>query len=392
MRPKGEPPDNRNVVFLGLVSFFTDLSTKMVYPLLPLYLTAVFGVTPLLIGVIEGFVDSLAELLKVFSGRLSDGAKKKKPLAFSGYATGVIYKVILIFAGSWVGIFLAKAIDRLGKGIRTTPRDMLIADSSEKKTLGKSFGLQKMLDKAGSALGILIAYFLLVSGVESFRTVFLISIIPAVLGLCMFFFIKERTSGKLQKAKERPPFFASLKLMDGRLKLYLLVVFIFTLGSSSDVFILLRAQSLGFSDSSVILLFFVLTLFASIVAIPIGKFSDRLGRKAFLAIGYLLFSVTYLGLAAGSSDALVIGMFLLYGAHIAMISVAQRAFVVELAPDKLKGTLLGLTATVSGLVLLPANILAGILWDAFSPAAPFAFGAITSLLAALILIVFLRKV
>jgi len=382
---------NKNVLFLGLVSFFTDLSTKMVYPLVPLYLTAVFGLTPALIGVIEGVVESLADLLKVFSGRVSDRFQKKKALAFGGYSTGVLYKILLVIAVSWMGVLFAKIVDRFGKGIRTTPRDMLIAESAGGKSLGKSFGLQKMLDKAGSALGILIVYFLLIGGIEDFRRIFLISVIPAIMGLCMFFFIKERKSDHQVQSKKRLPFFASLKKLDGRLKLYLFVVLLFTLGNSSNVFLLLRAQSVGFDDASVILLFFAFTVSASALALPLGKLSDKIGRKALLVSGYIVFSAVYLGFAFAVNQPFLIGMFLLFGAHTAMISGAERAFVAEIAPSELRGTVLGLKSTIAGIALLPANILAGVLWDTFNAAVPFAFGAVVSLIAALILILFLRN-
>ena len=381
---------NKNILFLGLVSFFTDLSTKMVYPLIPLYLTAVFGVTPALIGIIEGIVESFADILKVFSGRVSDRFQKKKVLAFAGYSTGVLYKILLVIAGSWVGVLLAKVVDRFGKGIRTAPRDMLIAESAGGKSLGKSFGLQKMLDKAGSALGILIVYFFLVSGVEDFRRIFLISTIPAILGLCMFFFIKEQKTDLPSESKKRFPFFASLKKLDRRLKLYLFVVLLFTLGNSSNVFMLLRAQSIGFDNASVILLFFAFTMSASVLALPLGKLSDKVGRKALLVSGYIVFSVVYLGFAVAISQPFLVGMFLLFGVHTAMISGAERAFLAEIAPPKLKGTVLGLKSTVAGIALLPANIFAGVLWDTFNATVPFAFGATVSLIAALILIFFLK--
>jgi len=381
---------NKNVLFLGLVSFFTDLSTKMVYPLVPLYLTAVFGVTPALIGLIEGVVESLADILKVFSGRISDRLQKKKALAFAGYSTGVLYKILLVAAGSWTGVLFAKIVDRFGKGIRTAPRDMLISESAGEKSLGKSFGLQKMLDKAGSALGILIVYFLFIGGIEDFRRIFLISAIPAIVGLSMFFFVKERKTPSPLQATNRLPFFASLKKLDKRLKLYLFVVLLFTLGNSSNVFLLLRAQSVGFDDSSVILLFFAFTVSASVLALPLGKLSDKIGRKALLVSGYLVFSAAYLGFAFAVNQPFLIGMFLLFGVHTAMISGAERAFVAEIAPPELKGTMLGLKSTVAGIALLPANILAGVLWDTFNAAAPFAFGAAASLIAALILIIFLN--
>jgi MFS-type transporter involved in bile tolerance (Atg22 family) len=183
----------RNIVFLGLVSCFADISSEMVYPIIPLYLTAVLGATPALVGVIEGIAESVASLLKVFSGYVSDKFQKKKALAFTGYATGVLYKLALVFAGSWVGILSARVLDRFGKGIRTAPRDVMVAESADRASMGRAFGIHKMLDMAGSAVGILLAFILLTTmGEESYKTIFLISIIPVLIALFMFVFYRRK--------------------------------------------------------------------------------------------------------------------------------------------------------------------------------------------------------
>ena len=183
-----------NIIFLGLVSFFTDLSTEMIYPLIPLYLTTAFGATPALVGVIEGIAESMASLLKVFSGYITERFQKKKATAFAGYAPGVLYKLALLFAGSWVGILGARVLDRIGKGIRTAPRDVLVSESADKRNMGKAFGIHKALDMSGAALGILITYFILRGAGDNinYKRMFILSIIPAVIGLCMFFFVKEK--------------------------------------------------------------------------------------------------------------------------------------------------------------------------------------------------------
>lgn len=236
----------KNVIALGLVSFFADISTEMVYPIIPLYLTSVFGATPALVGIIEGIAESLASLLKVFSGYITDKYNKKKPIAFIGYATGLIYKIALISAGSWIGILDARVIDRIGKGIRTTPRDVMVSESADKGHLGKAFGVHKALDMAGSAIGIFIAFCLLKNSKGNFdyKNLFFISIIPAALSLFMFFFIKEKQEYRV--IKQREVFWINVKKVDSQLKLYLLVAFMFTLGNSSNIFLLLRAKSVGF--------------------------------------------------------------------------------------------------------------------------------------------------
>ena len=380
-----------NIVFLGLVSFFTDVSTEMVYPLIPLYLVSAFGATPALVGIIEGIAESAASLLKVFSGYVTDRFQKKKAIAFSGYAPGVLYKIALIFAGSWVGILGARVLDRVGKGIRTAPRDVLVSESADEGSMGKAFGIHKALDMAGAALGILVTFFVLRGMGDSFdyKKMFAYSIIPAIIGLCMFIFIKE--TKELRAAKNKEPFWKNVRKVDNQLRLYLFVVLLFTLGHSSNTFILLRAKSTGFDDVSVILLYFIYNITASILAMPFGKMSDRIGRKRLLVPGYLAFSLCYFGFAFATDQWVIVAVFVVYGAYTAMIAGVERAFVAEIAPAELKGTMLGLQSTVTGIALLPASVVAGFLWDAYGAAVPFVFGACLSLCAALILILFMKN-
>ena len=383
--------DMLNILLLGLVSFFTDLSTEMVYPLIPLYLTSALGATPAVVGVIEGVAESLASLLKVFSGYLSDRFQNKKLIAFTGYATSLFYKLALLLAGSWAGILGARIIDRFGKGIRTAPRDVLVSESAGKNRMGRSFGLHKALDMAGSAAGILITYFLLRSGDGSFnyQKIFMISVIPAVFGLSMFIFIKEKKDPR--QTKKHEPFWKNIRNIDRQLKIYLLVVCLFTLGNSSNSFLLLKAKSTGFDDTSVILLYFLFNMTASLLSIPFGGLSDRVGRKKLLLSGYIVFAVCYLGFAFSISRLQMVVVFVLYGVYTAMIGGVERAFVAEIAPQQLKGTMLGLHSTVTGIALLPASVIAGLLWSVFGAAVPFVFGAFMSLLAAVILLLFMKE-
>ena len=377
-----------NVVFLGLISFFTDLSTEMVYPLIPLFLMATLGATPALVGVIEGVAESLASLLKVFSGYVSDRLQKKKGLAFWGYAAGVVYKITLLIAGSWAGVLGARVIDRIGKGVRTAPRDVLVAESADSSTMGKAFGLHKALDMSGAALGILITYVLLAGIHDGFdyKSVFIASIIPGVLGLSLFAFVRQ---AKTAPPAKPDPFWKNLRQIDRGLKGYLVAVFLFNLGNSSNAFIIIRAKSAGFSDSSVILLYFLFSAVASILSLPFGRLSDKTGRKRLLVPGYLVFSLCYLGFAFSSNTSMMIVTFVMYGAYTAMIAGVERAFVAEVAPTHLKGTMLGLQSTLAGIALLPASIIAGLLWNAYGPSTPFLFGATMSVIAAVILIAYL---
>lgn len=380
-----------NIVYLGLVSFFADISSEMVYPIIPLYLTAVFGATPALIGVIEGIAESVASLLKVYSGYITDRYKKKKPVAFLGYATGLLYKIVLLVAGSWSGILMARVVDRIGKGIRTTPRDVMVSESAKKDQAGMAFGIHKSLDMAGSAIGILLAYLLLkhANGRYDYKQLFLISMIPAVLSLLMFTKIKEKRENR--QIKEREPFWKNMKQLDVQLKLYLFVTFLFTLGNSSNTFLLLRAKNVRFSDTAVVALYFLYNLSAAIFAIPAGKRSDRVGRKRLLVLGYIVFSVVYLGFAFVTNKTGMIALFLLYGLYTAMITGVERAFIAEISPKHLKGTMLGMHSTIVGIALFPASAIAGALWTSFGVKVPFLYGSALSFIAALILILFMKN-
>jgi MFS family permease len=403
-----------NIFFIGLISFFTDLSTEMVYPLIPLYLISAFGVTPALVGVIEGIAESLASLLKVYSGYLTDRFQKKKLIAFLGYAAGLVYKFALIFAGSWIGILGARVIDRLGKGIRTSPRDVLVYESTDKEKTGNAFGIHKALDMLGAGLGIFVIYMIMrktddTSSAQWIKNIFALSMIPASLGLFMFIFVKEKkhefsiaqksdnesglqlkAGGQTAKKPSPAPFWKNINKIDGQLKLYLLVVFIFTLGNSSKAFLILKASYAGFDKTNVIFLFLIYHIAAAVLSVPLGKLSDKIGRKNLLVPGYLTFAICYFGFAFASTKQAMIVVFLLYGIYTAMITGVERAFVAEISPPDLRGTMLGLHSTAAGIALLPASIIAGILWDLYGDVIPFIFGASLSLIAALILIIFMK--
>ena len=369
-----------NIVLLGLVSLFVDMSTEMVYPLVPLFLTATLGATPAIVGIIEGVAESVASLLKVFSGYIGDVYQNKKRLAFAGYSSSVLYKVVLLLVASWPGVLVARVIDRTGKGIRTAPRDALVAQSSNGNKLGGAFGLHKMLDMAGASLGALLAYYFIATNF-GFHKAFLFSIIPAVIGILIIFFVRE-DKNSVSTCKKLS--LKGLKL-DGKLKAYLAVIFLFCLGNSSNTFLLLKAQERGFSASQVILLYLIFNVSASVLAIPSGKMSDKFGRSKILVPGYLIYGVVYLGFAFLSAKSAVLMLFIAYGAYTALISGAERAFIVENAPSGLKGTILGLYGMLQGIGLLLSSIIAGLLWDNINSNAPFLFGGVIGIISGLII-------
>ena len=364
-----------NIVLLGLVSLFTDISTEMVYPILPLYLSAVMGAGPAVIGIIEGIAESIASIIKLFSGIIADRYGHKKRLAFTGYASSFINKIIILFSVTWGGVLVARIIDRFGKGIRTAPRDAMVAESAGKAERGKAFGLHKGLDLLGTAIGILLAWFILsglvFSGHDQYRTIFIVSMVPAIIGLVVLGFVKDKKTERTGKSIA-----FNWKNLDLRLKLFLVFVFLFTLGNSSNAFIILRAVDAGFSRTNVILLYFVYNMTGSLLSYPAGLLSDKFGRKNLLCAGYFLYGVVYLGIALLANNAAFIALFVIYGFYTAMTAGVERALIVDIVPEEHKAGALGLHAAIVGIGLLPASIIAGFLWEWLGPSAPFIFGGI----------------
>lgn len=368
-----------NIFLLGITSFLTDVSTEMVYPLLPLYLTTKLGAPPVVLGFIEGCAESLSSLLKVFSGYISDKIAKRKPLAILGYTFSTAGKIFLYFSSSWQYVFWGRILDRFGKGIRTAPRDALIADSSLDSERGKSFGFHRMMDTLGATFGVILAYYFLRYSSENYKMVFLLSLIPAFLGVLFLFFVKE----KMRIAEKNIKISFKFSGLDRDLKIFLLIVFIFTLGNSSNQFLLLKAKNTGFTAQEVLLLYLTYNIFYTVFSYPAGKISDRIGRKIILVLGYLSYAAVYLGFAVFSNPLSIFFLFSLYGIYSAFTEGIEKAFISDIAPKSQRATLLGLHSTITGIALLPASLLAGILWNLFGPSSPFYFGAITGIIAGL---------
>ncbi|HHV62158.1 MAG TPA: MFS transporter [Firmicutes bacterium] len=369
-----------NIIILGIVSLLTDVSTEMVYPLLPIFLTTRLGASPAIVGLIEGIAESLASLLKVFSGYISDRFGRRKPLAILGYGSSTLGKIVLYLAGSWPMVLVARIVDRFGKGVRTAPRDALIADSSDPATRGRAYGLHRTLDTLGAAAGVLLAYYFMTVYKGDFSRVFLWAMVPAILGVCALCFVREVPSRRGDAGQSFPSF--KWSKLDRRLKGFLVVVFLFALGNSSNQFLLLRARNLGFTPASVLLIYFAYNVAYSLLSYPAGRLSDKMGRKSLLVAGYATYGLVYVGFALASARWHIWALFVAYGFYIALTEGVEKALVADIAPGELRATTIGLHATLVGIGLLPASLLAGLLWNAFGPQATFYFGGLMGLLAA----------
>jgi len=367
-----------NIILLGITSLLTDISSEMVYPILPLYLVTTLGASPAILGLIEGIAESTASLLKVFSGYFSDRFKSRKPFTILGYAGSTVGKIFLYISVSWGYVLTGRIIDRLGKGIRTAPRDALIADSAYAHKKGAAFGLHRTMDTIGASIGVFLAYFLITRYQGNFKNIFLVSLIPALLGLVFLFFVRE-SKGELKNKHSRIQF--KWHTLDRRLKLFLILTFIFTLGNSSNQFLLLRAKDLGSPLPTVILFYLVYNLVYALVAYPASSLSDRIGRKKILVLGYLFYGLVYLGFAINKTPFNLWFLFGIYGLYIGFTEGAEKALVADIAPQEARATAIGLHATLVGIGLLPASLFAGMLWKFLGPAAAFYFGGFMGIFA-----------
>jgi MFS family permease len=373
-----------NIILLGLTSFFTDISSEMIYPLVPFFLTLKLGASAELLGLIEGIAESLASLLKVFSGYISDRLRNRKGLTIVGYASSAIGKLMLYVATAWGMVLGARVVDRLGKGIRTAPRDALIADSSAEGKRGTSFGLHRALDTGGAVVGVLLAYFFFTRLAQGeYAPVFLWSVVPAIIGVVLLFLVREAKRKEGEQAQ-----LPSLRwnVLPRKLRLFLIVALVFTLGNSSNTFLLLRASRLGFSPAAAILLYLVYNVVYGLVSYPAGRLSDKIGRKRLLVAGYAFYGLVYLCFAlvnAPQQAWILWALFGLYGLYIGFTDGVEKALVSDLAPVNVRATAIGLHATIVGIGLFPASFIAGQLWDRISPAATFYFGGGMGLAAAI---------
>jgi len=379
---------SKNVFVLGLVSFFNDVASEMIYPLVPIFLTSVLGAPVAIVGLIEGMAESTASVLTVVSGWLSDKWRKRKIFVVAGYSFSAISKILLSLAHSWPFVLLARFVDRFGKGTRTSARDALIAESSENSVRGRAFGFHRGLDTLGAVVGPLIALLAIHFLDNNFRLIFFLAFIPAFIGiLLLLFFVKE----KKKEANSLDTFHFNWRELNPSFKIFLLISFIFALGNSSDAFLILRAQNLGLSLTLVVLAYVLFNFTYALFSTPAGIIADKIGPKKVLLAGFLLFSGVYLFFGLTSSSLFLWFLFPVYGIYMALTEGVGKAYISNLVPQEKTGTAFGIYQTIIGLCTFFASFIAGILWTYIGVRLPFIFGSIMALISAFLFVVLGKK-
>ncbi|HYO42800.1 MAG TPA: MFS transporter [Candidatus Limnocylindrales bacterium] len=397
----------RNVVALGVVSFLTDVSSELLVYVIPLYLANVLAATPTVIGLIEGIAESVAAFVKLASGAISDRIARRRALVGIGYGASVAAKALYLAAATWPVVLVARVGDRIGKGIRTAPRDALIADSTPADARGRAFGLHRAMDTAGAVVGVGLAAVIidLTQGgdalitAETFRLLALAALVPGVLAVMVVALgVRDvprpvaNLGGRDRAAVAVPPAPGAAAAQPrgvGRFPaafwIFVLATGLFTLGNSSDAFVALRSQSLGVGVRDLMLVVVAFNVVDALIAWPMGALSDRVGRRRLIALAWGLYALAYAGFALAGGPDVVIWLWLLYGAYYGVNEAVGRALVADLARPEQRATAYGIVNAVAGLAILPASVIAGLLWDGVGHAAPFWFGSACAALGVLLL-------
>lgn len=374
---------HRNIFFTGVVSFLTDTSSKMVYSVMPLFLLSI-GASKTSLSLIEGIAESTSALVKTLSGFWSDKIGKNKPFLFIGYGLSALIMPLYAFVATPLQVLYLRFIERTGKGIRTAPRDSLVAGSVTNGETGKSFGLHKAMDNSGAIIGPLAAFALLSIFPGDFRMIFLFAGVPSILGILVLVF------GIKEAKKNKDNLFKKFHFSDFPKKYYLFltIVFIFTLGNSTDALLLVKANEVGVKVAFIPLVYLVTSIVSVFLSIPIGALSDKIGKEKILIFGYLIYAVVYFGFGVTSSIMAIVALFALYGLYTATTDGIQKAFIADNIDTNKQGTGMGIYNALLGITLLPASVIAGILYDKVNSSVPFYFGAATALIAAILMIFF----
>ena len=377
---------SRNVMFTGLTSFLTDTSVKMVYSVMPMFLMSI-GASKTSLSLIEGIAESTASLIKSLSGFWSDKIGKNKPFMLIGYGLSALIMPLYAFVATPMQVLYLRFIERMGKGIRTAPRDSLVAGSVTNGETGKSFGLQKAMDNSGAIAGPLIAFVLLIFSPNDYRLIFLVAGIPSILGIFVLLF------GIKEAKKNSENLFKKFHFNDFSKKYYLFlaIIFIFTLGNSTDALLMVKANEVGVKVAFIPLVYLVTSIVSVLLAIPIGVLSDKIGKEKILIAGFLIYAVVYYGFGATNSVRAIVALFALYGLYSAATDGIQKAFISDMIDKNKKGTGLGIYNALLGITLLPASVIAGLLYDKVNSSIPFYFGAVTALISAVLMLIFINS-
>ena len=378
----------RPVWLLGWVSFFTDTATEMIYPLLPMFLTRVLGASAMSIGVIEGVAEAANSVLKVLSGRLSDRSGSPKPLVLAGYAISSAVRPLIAIATAWPHVLGLRFADRVGKGIRGAPRDAMLATFADPQQRGRVYGFHRAMDHAGAVLGPLLASLFLFIYPGEYRTLFALTIIPGIVVIVLLLRVPSvRTRHDVQPTRalraEPPAEPAESRRND--LTKALAIILLFSLGNASDAFLLLRLSDLGIAAAWIPLLWSALHVVKVVSSVVGGDLSDRFGRRALIAIGWIVYAFVYAGFGFFDSPAIVIAVFLTYGLYFGLTEGAEKAWVADLTTPQNRGTAFGYYNAVLGVGSLAASVLFGLIWTRISPPAAFMTGAALALLATVLL-------
>lgn len=380
----------RNVKALGAVSLLTDASSEMVYSVLPLFLANALGAPVAVIGIIESVAEATASFLKAFSGWISDRVGRRRPLIALGYSLSNAAKPLLALAASWTAVLALRFADRFGKGVRTAARDALIADSGAAVRRGRDFGFHRALDTFGAAIGPLSAWAILSLLPEGYRTVFWASAVPGTLAIVVVFVAVREVGDRRRRAPDGAPTprgpAMRLRHLGRPFGLLTAASAVFALGNSSDALLILRAQDVGASPSVIPLMYFLFNAVGAAAATPLGALSDRIGRRAMLAAGFMGYALVYAGFALAGEPSAVWLLFALYGLPYAATEGMARAFVCDLVPADVRATAVGGYTFALGMAALPASAVAGLLWDRIGPPAPFALGAVLMAAAAMMML------
>lgn len=370
---------NPNIVTAGLVSFFTDFSSQMVVPILPIFITTTLGAPIWVVGLTEGIGMAIAGVLRVFSGWISDRVGQRKALMVAGYGVSNLVKPLFALTTGWGQVLSIRVLDRMGKGTRAAPRDALLADLTTPADRGKSFGFRRAMDDLGAALGPLAVAWILLATHDNMRTVFSLTLIPGALGIAVLLTLKEKPNSSGRTKREFPRL--GFRHLPGEYKMFTLISVLIALVNFTQAFLILRARSLGLSPVVIPVAYFSLNFVSSLFSMPAGMLSDRYGRKRVLGLGYLVLAGTYFGFALVSRTFWIWPLMAFYGIFSALTEGNQKVYVAELVSPRERGTALGTFNAVTGLAGLPGGILAGVLWQNWGPRVPFLMAAIVLVLA-----------